>query len=894
LLKYESWYPDFKYNNTTEKYLQDIENIFQIQDANKQWIPYKLTNHQREWHFNDVAIQGYLAKHKLVVKSRNTSFTISSIVSVLMSVPFYPEQVIPVVRLNQTRANDLIHEIKKVIKKMHVIKEDDGSYYPFNKDKVDMNATGSIKFPNGVEIRAFPATASASETIRGLRIAGCAGIIDECFTSETLVHTNKGLKSMGELRKIPNLKIKSYNIKSKQIEFKSLNGCMYKKIKTHELIYISTTKDKYSIKCTKEHPFYNNNLKIIKAEKLKKGDIILCDRKQGAKKLSKIQKQIIYGIVLGDGCLRVEKKYKKSANLSTCHCIKQKPYLEHIKNVLDMEEIKENKCVAGVSGYSNNYIYKTRSKNSVEYKQIHDIFYPNGKKTITEENIKLIDKTSLAYWFMDDGSRSDNTHTLNTQAHTYEEQIIIQKYLKNKFNLDCKIKTDKKLYWLNFDRNSGRRLCKIISPRVVECMRYKLWKTTKLFPAYKINKPYKELKIYKHSLKQCKILDIKIIKRRCHVYNLDVADNHNYFVGGNGILVHNCNFMKDFENIYISLRDASAGSVEGRKEFQILIGTTRKGRGTPFNVWYEGIVANKIENIKIYKWPVFNPEVVDLNKSLTEQTLTPIVQWHDVPDLENKRLENINTFKEEYMCMLVDGDSQFYDYASIVKAVNGELEHVTIPKEPGLFYMGIDVASGVNKDYFVISIFEKLLGKQIQRFLYYTKTKQLPEMQEFCIRVIDNWKPYKVRIDSVGVGTQLTQELMRLYPSVVEAIKGNMAIKGFNNINLNLNEFLHTNQNSLFLHNQIELLNDELQIKHYGVWDSNFKAESGVIGHGDIAITNGYALLPDKWKYGKSSQPVHTAHSQHKKPDVTKEEFKSDINSRIKFYQKAKQNKRFI
>ena len=535
-----SWYKEPQgIPGNIQRYLKDIETIFKVQNAKKEWIPYMLEPHQKEWHMEDVAILGPEAKHKITTKSRNTSFTVSSTISILMAVPFYPDQVIPIVRLNKDRANDLINDFKNIIKHMNVIKEPDGRLFPFDPSKVDMDAAGSIKFPNGVEIRAFPATNSASESIRGLRIAGAAGLVDEA------------------------------------------------------------------------------------------------------------------------------------------------------------------------------------------------------------------------------------------------------------------------------------------------------------------------------------------------------------------------NFMKDFNNIYIALRDAAAGSVDGKKEFQILIGTTRKGRATPFNLWYEEVFKNKPNNMRFYKWPVFNPELVDLNKDLREQELEPIVHWHDINDLEEKRAENLNTFKEEYMGMLVDGDDQFYDYNKIIASVNPELTNYNIPPHIGEYWMGIDVATGIGKDYFVISIFEKSGDKYVQRLLQYTRDKDIPDMEKHCLNVIELWKPAKIRIDSVGVGTQITQALMKQHPHT-EPIKGNMNIKGLaKNQHIPLNEYLHTNQNALINYEMIELLSDEIQIQHYAAWNGNFKAESGVQGHGDITMANGYCLLPDKWKYGKRIVKMETSHLfrptiDEEKAKEIKKEFETNILKRVDWYKKQAKSQRRI
>ena len=503
-----SWIAEPELTLKEKKYIRDIETLFNVKNAKNEWVPYKLEPHQKWWHKEDVGLKGKEAKHKVVVKSRNTSFTVSSTISILMSVPFYPSQVVPVVRFNMTRATDLINDIKEIIKHMNVIKEKDGSYFPFNPLDVNMDSSQRIIFPNGLEIRAFPATNASAEIIRGLRIAGCAGLIDEC------------------------------------------------------------------------------------------------------------------------------------------------------------------------------------------------------------------------------------------------------------------------------------------------------------------------------------------------------------------------NFMKDFVNIYIALRDASAGSIDGDREFQILIGTTRKGGSTKFNIWFEDIEKRNLSNFYIYKWPVVNPLKVDLTKPLPEQNLIPIVKWHDIYDLENKRKENLKTFKEEYMAMLVDSNDQFYTFNIISNAINIGEEYECVISEPiesAIYYIGIDVATGAGKDYFVISVFEKVGDYKLQRYLYYTREHGLPDMEEFCINTIRKWNPKKVRIDSVGVGTQISQKLSGIFGNIIEPTKGNMSIGGLNRkIPLGLNEFMHTNQRSMMEYNLVGLINDELQMKHYTAWNDSYKAESGENGHGDIVIANGLALLPDDWRNGKMVSKTHTTTEKSK------------------------------
>lgn len=491
-----SYYPVPELQTPQKNYIKAIENIFKVPNASKEWVPYKLTPHQIEWHSQDVAIMQHLAKSRVVTKSRNTSFTTSASISSIMAVPFFPDQLIPFFRINQNRATDLIKDIKKIVKHISPMETRNGDLFPFDPRKVNMNSASSIKFPNGVEFRAFPANTTAAEVIRGVRIVGSAGIIDES------------------------------------------------------------------------------------------------------------------------------------------------------------------------------------------------------------------------------------------------------------------------------------------------------------------------------------------------------------------------NFMTSFKDIYIALRDSAAGSIKGKKCFQINIGTTRKGHMTPFNLWYEKQLKNKLDNMQFFSWPVVDTNLVDLNKDLREQSLKIIVPWHDIDDLELKRREDLNKFKEEYMGILVDSEEQFYEQSIILGSINSNLIEAQ-PEEGKIYIMGVDPA--MTNDMFSISIFERLDGKHIQRYLYYKKGVKLPIMVKMLKTLIEKWMPYKCRIDANGLGAHLGQELKDEFPGVVQLIKGSIKIKGLEKgQSYPLKEYIHTYMKRQMLYRKLELLPDEMQIRHYSSWKNNFTAEHTEYGHGDIVIGNGLCILPDNFKYMRKPELIST------------------------------------
>jgi len=116
--KYPSWYPDREYPEGVERYFKMIEAVFKVQLGDGRWEPIKLTSHQRHFHSNDIAVMGAKAKYDLVDKSRNTSFTISSIIRLATGNYKYRDEIVPLSRINEQKVKELIDEAEKIIKQM--------------------------------------------------------------------------------------------------------------------------------------------------------------------------------------------------------------------------------------------------------------------------------------------------------------------------------------------------------------------------------------------------------------------------------------------------------------------------------------------------------------------------------------------------------------------------------------------------------------------------------------------------------------------------------------------------------------------------------------------------------------------------------------------------------
>lgn len=375
-------------------------------------------------------------------------------------------------------------------------------------------------------------------------------IADECLPGDTLIYTESGRqKTIASLVNSKSTeKVLSYNEKTNTYEYKKIYNWYDNGEKN---LYKINFYGKSNFKITQNHKVYLiENDKLIKkrVDELKKGDqLVLIDKTKansqyfksprgriGAFKLNKIQQQVLIGTVLGDSHISLNASAKVAARLRMNHCEKQKDYLNFKKELLSNLNFSDLR--SDPSSYTpNKIIYSTTSKSSNELKNYHNLFYLNKKKIIKKELLNLIDDISLAFWIMDDGSRSQkNDYTLSTHSFSKKENLLLVDFFKKRFNLDCKISLDgrSKKYYIRFSRKEGLKISSIISPYVPNCMNYKL------DPKHRNN--FKNLEVGKkleYTTNEIESIEKNIYKER--VYNISVEDNHNYVIQSD-ILVGNC------------------------------------------------------------------------------------------------------------------------------------------------------------------------------------------------------------------------------------------------------------------------------------------------------------------------------------------------------------------
>lgn len=224
-------------------------------------------------------------------------------------------------------------------------------------------------------------------------------------------------------------------------------------------------------------------------------------------KLSKIQREILVGILLGDAHLEVQgtktasRLPKGPSGLSekewSFHVVdrpgrikveqsdKHKAYIQHLfdsfanflmpgATLRKREVIRASSSMNKARERSINWCFQTRTHASFIFyaKQ----FYLHKKKRVPPVISKLLTPRALAYWYMDDGSMKSKQSKgviFNTQGFSFKEVCILCEILTSKFQLKCWPRKQKEGYQIYVSGHSYERLREVIGPFLIPEMMYK-------------------------------------------------------------------------------------------------------------------------------------------------------------------------------------------------------------------------------------------------------------------------------------------------------------------------------------------------------------------------------------------------------------------------------------
>ncbi len=180
-------------------------------------------------------------------------------------------------------------------------------------------------------------------------------------------------------------------------------------------------------------------------------------------------KELIDGLLLGDGSLR---KGKKSKNAIYTHSCKYKEYLLFLIAELKVHDIKINTIYDKDNGYSTGRVFQIHSLISEKLTYHYNRWYIDNKKILPKDII--LTPLVLLHWYIGDGgfdSCKGYLRQISIAAHnfSYEDREILCDKLRE---LNLKVRNTKRGN-INITKKSIPLFLSIINECPVECYKYK-------------------------------------------------------------------------------------------------------------------------------------------------------------------------------------------------------------------------------------------------------------------------------------------------------------------------------------------------------------------------------------------------------------------------------------
>ena len=193
--------------------------------------------------------------------------------------------------------------------------------------------------------------------------------------------------------------------------------------------------------------------------------------------------QILLGSLLGDGNLFI-------SNTSICPIFQEKHKTKHKSYLLWKHKIfsknfrisyylwngKADIFKRGKLKKYSNVMFRTNSdKRLLKY---YNLFYPNGKKQISEEILNKLNWLGIAVWFCDDGDYVQRGNHLSLSMHPEDRKIIYNFFNKIKFN--SKLDGNHKIRFNVEDTKKIKEKIEKYILKMPRCMHYKIGKDKKI------------------------------------------------------------------------------------------------------------------------------------------------------------------------------------------------------------------------------------------------------------------------------------------------------------------------------------------------------------------------------------------------------------------------------
>ena len=194
--------------------------------------------------------------------------------------------------------------------------------------------------------------------------------------------------------------------------------------------------------------------------------------------LSKQQKEILVGILLGDGNLETDNG-GKTYRLRVLQSEQHKEYLFHLYEIFKKfvnTPPKESICFdKRTKRYYKRWSFATTQQSCFRF--YGQQFYSCGVKTVPKRIGKWLTPRAFAYWYIDDGAQKWIGKSLGTRLcldnFTFQEVKDLATLLYDKYGIATSTQRKGKGLRIYIRSGSYEILCRLVLPQLLPSMQYK-------------------------------------------------------------------------------------------------------------------------------------------------------------------------------------------------------------------------------------------------------------------------------------------------------------------------------------------------------------------------------------------------------------------------------------
>lgn len=208
-------------------------------------------------------------------------------------------------------------------------------------------------------------------------------------------------------------------------------------------------------------------------------------------KLTKLQRETLVGLMLGDGHLAPSRQKNNRYNpiayrLVILQSDKHKEYVFHLYNIFKQLVKKPPQCYEFYDKRNPGKIYRRWYFSTTLHsclKFYGNMFYVYNTtslryvKRVPKNICKFLTTLGLAYWYMDDGAAKWQGRSLGlrycTDNFTLREVGILTRCLIHKFGLSCTLQRKDKKPRIYIKHSSYGKIRTLIYDKLIDSMRYK-------------------------------------------------------------------------------------------------------------------------------------------------------------------------------------------------------------------------------------------------------------------------------------------------------------------------------------------------------------------------------------------------------------------------------------